>query len=261
MCDLPPGGMFQGVMSPAEMRQVVGMRGTAAGSRDAVVDVAVMCRLATPREATVFVASDKLTTQFLARSVAIRCEHRTADRVGEDSRPRRGGTGNLAGSLSIHGAAAAEVSGIIRFADDAHHRNRHLDMRRNGRQRVTVSDGAASQQKIAEDIGTKFVACTPVTSVRVIRTGRRVRTGGNLRAHRVCRADAPDVAVRTGRPVRTSRPVGSVVLDCSSHAGQAVVDAVCEDAGNDRAEFGHAVGQISEVDAAVFARTLMTFGE
>ncbi|CDK00545.1 hypothetical protein MIC448_2610001 [Microbacterium sp. C448] len=85
--DLPGGGVFEGVVSAAEVVEVVGAGGSAECPVLAVVDVAAVDGLAAAGESAVFVAGAEESLQVGAGGVAVDGEDAARHRVAQNPIP------------------------------------------------------------------------------------------------------------------------------------------------------------------------------
>ena len=84
---MPGRLMFQHMVPPAQVRQILEMGLTAERGVMGMIEVALPSEVAAGDEATPFVPTPQLAFQLLARAVSVDGEHPSSDRVGEHPIP------------------------------------------------------------------------------------------------------------------------------------------------------------------------------
>ena len=117
LCDAPRGGVFERVVSAAQVREVAEGGCAAVGVVDGVVDVAAVDGLSASGESAVHVSHPEGALQLLGGRVSVDREHRARDRVRQDAVPSGAAAGEFAGRARVDRSDTRKCAGGITAAD------------------------------------------------------------------------------------------------------------------------------------------------
>ena len=144
-------------MPLAQQCQVIEMCFSAVSGCEAVVGVAAVRALATPREATVFVTHPKPAPQVFTGPITVNGKNGTGHGMRHHTIPPGFTTGQEASSLHVHRPHTDQLSIRIGAASEGRDRNSDLHVRANRTQGVTVPERGAREGDVSEDIRTDLI--------------------------------------------------------------------------------------------------------
>ncbi|WP_292794353.1 hypothetical protein, partial [Microbacterium sp. UBA6633] len=118
-------GVFQHMVSAAEVREVVDAGRAALRMIPGVVDVAAVYRLAAPREPTVLIAGAEQPAHALGRAVGVRFDDLPV-RVEEQARPSAVSSGQSAGDIRVESTVPVQFAGTVVESGEGRRRHGHL---------------------------------------------------------------------------------------------------------------------------------------
>ena len=154
---MPVGGVFERMVAPAEMREVVDVRLSAERGVARMVDIAPPDGLPAAAEPAVLVAHTEGAHEVGARAVPIDGQHRACHGMSQDAIPAGGVCGQASRGLGVDRPVSGEGRARLLNARQREHRNRHLHLRCDRSESAAQRRRSAGEQQVGEDVGATLI--------------------------------------------------------------------------------------------------------